>query len=52
MWSGEKYGEGDIVGCRVDQERRLFFTKNGRYLGKLPFTYLSTSCARIGTNIY
>lgn len=27
------YGKGDIVGCGVDKNKRIFFTKNGKKLG-------------------
>ncbi|KAF8242054.1 SPRY-domain-containing protein [Wilcoxina mikolae CBS 423.85] len=30
---GERYGAGDILGCGVNSERRMFFTKNGQFLG-------------------
>ena len=30
----DKYGKGDTVGCGLDQQRQIFFTKNGTYLGK------------------
>jgi hypothetical protein len=31
----ETYGIGDTVGCGVDNERRIFFTKNGKHLGNM-----------------
>ncbi|KAI8979333.1 concanavalin A-like lectin/glucanase domain-containing protein [Mycotypha africana] len=32
---GPKWGSGDIIGCGVDyRNKSLFYTKNGRYLGK------------------
>lgn len=34
---GEKYGTGDTLGCCVNSERRMFFTKNGRSLGNTYF---------------
>ena len=37
----ETYTEGDIVGCGIDNQKQLFFTKNGKKLGKeLLFTQL------------
>lgn len=30
----DTYEKGDVVGCGVDQQGGLFFTKNGRKLGK------------------
>lgn len=31
------FGQGDIIGCGIDYSRqRLFYTKNGKCLGKLP----------------
>jgi len=44
----ETYGVGDVVGCGVDKEQNLFFTKNGVHLGRLPprhfFFYLRPNC--------
>jgi hypothetical protein len=36
----ETYCKGDIVGCGVDQQGRLYFTKNGKYQGKRSFNVL------------
>lgn len=30
----DTYGKGDVVGCGLDQQGGLFFTKNGKKLGK------------------
>lgn len=40
-----KYGIGDTVGCGVDEEGNLFFTRNGEHLGKLAsnWDFLSVS---------
>ncbi len=32
---GETFGTGDVIGCGILYKRQeLFFTKNGKYLGK------------------
>ena len=27
------YSQGDVVGCGIDNQKRMFFTKNGKLLG-------------------
>jgi hypothetical protein len=33
----EKYEKGDVVGCGLDQQGRIFFTKNGKMQGMCSF---------------
>ena len=30
----EAYTKGDVVGCGIDNQKQLFFTKNGKKLGE------------------
>ena len=30
----ETYTKGDVVGCGIDNQKQLFFTKNGKRLGE------------------